>query len=46
MFVLCLKKLDEVKNYVIMIYVGGDNYFDYFVIFGGGGVCMVCGVIK
>lgn len=28
-----------------MIYVGGDNYFDLFKKLGGGGDCVVCGVI-
>lgn len=35
----------EVKGKVLMVYVGGDNYFDYLMFLGGGGVCIVCGVI-
>lgn len=46
LLVLCFKLLLELKGYLLMIYKGGDNYFDKFVLLGGGGVCFVCGVIE
>lgn len=41
-----LHKLSEIKNHSLMIHEGGDNYSDEPEKLGGGGMRMICGVIK
>lgn len=41
-----LHSLATVKNHSLMIHEGGDNYSDTPQKLGGGGMRMICGVIK
>lgn len=41
-----LKSISMIKNRVLMVHEGGDNYADTPVKLGGGGPRMECGIIK
>ncbi|WGL94278.1 superoxide dismutase [Cu-Zn] SodC [Arsenophonus nasoniae] len=41
-----LKLISQIKNRALMIHEGGDNYSDHPVTLGGGGLRVVCGIIK
>lgn len=41
-----LMHLDEIKGHALIIHEGGDNYSDEPAKLGGGGMRMVCGVMK
>lgn len=41
-----LKLISQIKNRVLMIHEGGDNYSDHPETLGGGGLRVVCGIIK
>jgi len=41
-----LQHLGDIKNHALMIHEGGDNYSDTPTKLGGGGMRMVCGVMK
>jgi Cu-Zn family superoxide dismutase len=41
-----LKHISEIQDHSLMIHAGGDNYSDKPKKTGGGGMRMICGVIK
>lgn len=41
-----LHHIDDIKNHVLMIHAGGDNYSDLPEKLGGGGSRSACGIIK
>ncbi|WGL97035.1 superoxide dismutase [Cu-Zn] SodC [Arsenophonus sp. aPb] len=41
-----LKLISQIKNRALMIHEGGDNYSDHPATLGGGGLRVVCGIIK
>jgi superoxide dismutase, Cu-Zn family len=41
-----LHSLDEIRGHALMVHVGADNHDDHPLPLGGGGVRLVCGVIR
>ncbi|WGO82401.1 superoxide dismutase [Cu-Zn] SodC [Arsenophonus apicola] len=41
-----LKLISQIKNRALIIHQGGDNYSDHPETLGGGGLRVVCGIIK
>ncbi|MGR5112728.1 superoxide dismutase family protein [Vibrio jasicida] len=39
-------KLEDIKGRALMVHAGGDNHADHPSVLGGGGVRIVCGVIR
>ncbi len=41
-----LKSISQIKHRALIIHEGGDNYSDHPETLGGGGLRVVCGIIK